>query len=154
MNLLLKLPDDIVIDIFSSWCELKEVTLFDSAVCNVHYRKSLLNDIFTSNGFVFSQTIQPTLLSILWIDLRGVKVDSIHFVDNKIDTLIGREKLLESLNLSRLTRLQFGLMCFSELNVTNEVVAKTVNRCPCLNSLIVRKLKNVTFELFDYVEKY
>lgn len=75
MNLLLKLPDDIIVSILSSWIELKEVNRLETSIGSKKERKSVL-DLLCSDLFSFEHDVKLNPSKMKWMVLRNIKLES------------------------------------------------------------------------------
>jgi hypothetical protein len=82
MMLLFRLPDQVVVDVLSKWCETKDLNNFDSAVCNMENRSKFLNLVSYKSFVVHGSEI--TCYQMKWFVCRKLKVDALYLHDSKM----------------------------------------------------------------------
>jgi hypothetical protein len=102
MSFILLLPKEFAIGVWCDWLDIFELSLLDSAMCNITGRLHLLNH-FKHNNFTlknFDSMSLPGLLS--WIQTRSLKLHVLHITK---DFRSQDQKFLNGMDRSMLTTL-------------------------------------------------
>ncbi len=133
MNFLSLLPEYVVLEVFSDWCEAAEIVKFDSALCNKYHRRKYFLEVLKSEYFVLTGQVTQYKPSTNWITLREIKLKCLSL--NLMDfSRSGNEFRYPQLNTSKVEVFEINSLTTC---VKPSVAAGIINGCPTLRSISI-----------------
>lgn len=146
MNLLLNLPDDLIVFILSSWIELKAVNFLETSICNKKERKSILN-LLCSGWFIFEHDVKLNPYKLIWLMRRNMKLQRMTLFYPKHLFIDGNFKV-DTSRLISLSVDNYGYRYDTDW-MSDENIIEIVNKSPQLSEFSVSCFNdNVTMDIF------
>jgi hypothetical protein len=142
-----RFPEAISADVRAGWCELKEITKFDTACANKSSRQHLLNlynlPYFTVE--ILSELSQKVNDILIWSNLRNIKISKLSMESKSL------AKLFQiNINKSELKEIKFVHGNIVERGFYTEII-NFINACPRLDSLVLDKVCEIDENFFNLI---
>jgi hypothetical protein len=138
------LPSDIYQSILGEWSSLSSVCSFDSAMCNVEGRKVFLEILSNNKSTLLTNEGFDEFGCIKWISVRRIKVQDCFLTDCV--------SVPRGFNTTRIRSLEMATSVGSTKVMTEHMVLRIVQECPCLTSLSLIGIGDISFN--DIMTKF